>query len=275
MFDDLSLWEDIGYQRISGRLSYGSNVVLKRKIEATPEYFHELITPEESLQSKKFDNSTDQYKWIASQIKNNIEIDELDGDDILVIFPDVYTAKRKYIEFREFLNQLGVDSILVGVDTDRDTFRIPDHVSCSHIYRAKGNEAPMVYIVNAEQCADGYELIRLRNILFTAITRSRGWIRICGVGEEMKLLEKEINKCIKKEYTLDFKLPTRTELETMRRINRERSEEEVKKLNIAQNSVKQLIEGIEKGEIDSELLPELEALLQIYKKSKNNRNEDE
>ena len=33
--------------------------------------------------------------------------------------------------------------------------------------------APMVYIVNAEYCAQGAEMITLRNTLFTAITRSR------------------------------------------------------------------------------------------------------
>jgi len=268
MFDELKLWEDIGYQRMSGKLSYGSNVVLKRKTESTPEYFKELLEPEESIQSKRFKSSEEQYKWVADQIKKNIEVDELDPDDILVIFPDAYRSKREYLDFRKFLNQLGINSILAGVDTDRDTFRISNNVSCSSIYRAKGNEAPMVYILNANHCADGNELIKLRNTLFTAITRSRGWIRVCGFGEEMKLLEKEINKCIDKEYTLDFKLPTKKELESIRRINRERTQEEVKNLSIAQNNVKQLIEGIEKGELDPESIPQLEALLKVYKRSK-------
>lgn len=275
MFDELKLWEDIGYQRVSGRLDYGRNVVLKRKIESIPQYFIELLKPEDSIKSKKFESNEDQYNWVANQIKNNIEVDELDADDILVIFPDAYRSKRQYINFRKFLDHLNINSILVGVDRDRDTFRVSDHVSCSHIYRAKGNEAPMVYIMNADECADGYELIKLRNTLFTAITRSRGWIRICGVGEEMSLLEEEINECISKGYALDFKLPTKKELESMRRINRERTQEEVKRLNVAQNSVKQLIEGIEKGELDSELIPELESLLKIYKKSKLDYEENE
>ena len=47
-------------------------------------------------------------------------------------------------------------------------------ITVSGIFRAKGNEAPMVYIANADYCASGHEMIRLRNILFTAITRSRG-----------------------------------------------------------------------------------------------------
>lgn len=275
MFDELQLWEDIGYKRVSGRLSYGSNVVLKRKPESTPNYFVELLKPEDSVQAKVFDSPAEQYKWVAIQIKNNIEEDELDPDDILVIFPDAYRSNREYVEFRMFLSHLGIDSILAGVDTDRDTFRISNFVSCSSIFRAKGNEAPMVYIVNANHCDDGYELIKLRNTLFTAITRSRGWVRICGVGEQMKLIQDEIEQCIDKDYNLDFKLPTLKELESIRRINRERTQEEVKNLSLAQNNVKQLIEGFEKGQLDPELIPELEALINVYKKSKMSEHEDE
>ncbi|HEY5583710.1 MAG TPA: ATP-binding domain-containing protein [Ruminiclostridium sp.] len=275
MFDELELWENIGYQRISGKLSYGSKVVLKRKMDSTPEYFIELLKPEESVQAKVFESSKDQYRWVADQIKKNIEVDELDPDDILVIFPDAYLSNREYIDFRRYLNQLEINSILAGVDTNRDTFRIINYVSCSSIYRAKGNEAPMVYILNANYCAEGYELIKLRNTLFTAITRSRGWVRICGVGEEMSLIEEEINRCANKDHTLDFILPTKKELESIRRINRERTQEEVKKLSIAQSNVKQLIEGLEKGEIDPDSLPEFEALLKVYKKLRNDNNEHE
>jgi superfamily I DNA and RNA helicase len=275
MFDELKLWEDIGYQRISGRLQYGNKIILKRSTKSTPEYFADLLKPEESVQSKVFKSAEEQYKWVSNQIKNNIEYDELDPDDILVIFPDAYRSNKESIDFRKSLNQLGIKSVLAGVDTDRDTFKMPEYISCSSIYRAKGNEAPMVYIVNANHCSDGLELIKLRNILFTAITRSRAWIRICGVGEGMDLLQEEINKCIEKGYILDFKLPTKEELESIRRINRERTQEEVKKINLAQSNVKQLIEGFEKGELDPELIPELEVLLNVYKKSKMSDNEDE
>lgn len=275
MFDELSIWENIGYQRISGRLAYGNQVVLKRKTESTPEYFIQLLEPHESVQSKRFKSVEDQYKWVAEQIKKNIEEDELDPDDILVIFPDAYHATRQYIEFRNHLNRLNISSILAGVDTDRDTFRIADIVSCSSIYRAKGNEAPMVYIVNSHYCADGYELIKLRNTLFTAITRSRAWVRICGVGNEMDLILEEVNQCVINEYNLKFKVPTKKELDSIRRINRERTQEEVKKLSDAQNSVKQLIEGFEKGDLDSELIPGIEALLKAIKKSKFNEHDDE
>jgi superfamily I DNA and RNA helicase len=274
MFDDMKLWGEIGYKLERGRLEPGSNVILARKPEATPKYFNELLTPSTSVYSKAFTTTDEQYKWVADQINKNITEDELDPDDILVIFPDAIRSKSQYTDFRRFLMQKGIDSVLVGVNTDKETFRISGHISCSGIYRAKGNESPMVYLVNGEFCAEGIELIKLRNILFTAITRSRGWVRICGVGMGMNSLEKEINKCIQSNYALNFTLPTKEELATMRRINRERTEKEVEKYSKAQKDLQSLLAQFESGELDPELFPEVKELLSFINQSKKSVTND-
>lgn len=276
MFDDLGVWEDIGYKVEAGSLEYGSEVTLARKIEAAPSYFRNLITPQDSVYAKSFVSESEQYKWIADQIEINLTQDELDPDDILVIFPDAYYSKSEYVSFRSFLLQKQINSVLVGVNTNRDIFRVQGSVSCSGIYRAKGNEAPMVYVVNSNYCAEGPELIKLRNILFTAITRSRGWVRICGVGEYMDLLQEEINKCISENhFQLKFTVPTLEELQQLRRIHRERTEEELKKHHELQGNVKNIIAEIESGDFDLEMIPELEALLNLVKQSKQRINDEE
>ena len=61
-----------------------------------------------------------------------------------------------------------------------------------YTYIAKGNEKPMVYLADAEYGCLQSEIVHARNMLFTAITRSRAWIRIAGVGNAMELIEKEI-----------------------------------------------------------------------------------
>lgn len=86
----------------------------------------------------------------------------------------------------------------------------------------------MVYIANSEYCADGAELSKLRNILFTSITRSRAWVRICGVGEEMQQIQREYEQCADNDYNLCFKVPTPKELEAARKLNRERTSTEKK-----------------------------------------------
>ncbi|MNO23265.1 UvrD/REP helicase [compost metagenome] len=278
MFDDLKVWEEIGYKVENGRLRLGSKVVLSRKPESTPTYFYDMLTPKTSIESKIFESEALQFKWVADQIHKNIEEDELDPDDILVVFPNALRSKSQYSEFRKFLIQKNIASVLVGVNTDRETFRVPGHVSCSGIYRAKGNESPMVYIVNSDYCSEGFELIKLRNILFTSITRSRGWVRICGVGSYMELLNDEIQQCIDNDYSLDFKLPTDEELAQMRRINRERSEEEIQQYTKAQRKLKEIqkvLEELEENGIDPESLPEFNNLLRLFNNSKKSVDEDE
>ena len=166
----------------------------------------------------------------------------------------------------KFLKANGINSILAGVDTDRDTFRVNGCVTCAHVYRAKGNEAPMVYIANAEYCADGMELIKLRNILFTSITRSRAWVRVCGVGEKMQQIQKEYNQCVTNDYDLHFRIPTDEELKKARRLNRERTSTEKRLLETTKDNINELIDNIEKGTVDSELLPELNKLMKLLKR---------
>lgn len=261
LFNDLDLWEDIGYQVTSGTLSYNHEVTLKRKPSSTPQYFQKLMQKEDAVITKCFDDAFDQYEWVAEQIYKNINEDELDADDILVIFPNAYYAKSQYSVFRDSLLSKEINSILAGVTADRDTFKVDGFITCSSIYRAKGNEAPMVYIVNADYCACGAEMIKLRNTLFTAITRSRAWVRICGVSDDMRALEAEINKCISNDYELKFKIPTENELERMRLIHRDRTETEKKELKKTQDMIKNLTIALQKGEIEPSSLPGISALL--------------
>lgn len=269
LFNDLDLWEDIGYQVVSGKLMYDHDVTLKRKGSATPQYFSDLIDKEDAITTKRFSDQFEQYEWVAQEILKNIQYDELDPDDILVVFPNAYSAKSQYSTFRDVLLNKGINSILAGVNADRDTFKIEGCVTCSSIYRAKGNEAPMVYIVNADYCARGAEMITLRNTLFTAITRSRAWVRICGTDVEMDILETEINKCISNNFELKFKIPTKNELEKMRLIHRDRTDSEKKELKETQNMIKKLTKAFQNGEMDPASLPEISALLKVLGVAEN------
>ena len=261
LFNDLDLWNDIGYHVVTGKLSYNENVSLKRKPSATPRYFSELISKEDAIFTKTFKDVYEEYDWVAQEIKKNIIEDELDPDDILVIFPDAYRAKTQYSHFRDTLLNHGINSCLAGVNIDRDTFKVEGAITCSSIYRAKGNEAPMVYILNSEYCACGTEMITLRNTLFTAITRSRAWVRICGVSPVMEILSTEIDKCISSSYELSFKIPTKDELDKMRLIHRDRTDSERKELKETQIALQKLTQSLRKGELDPSSIPEIAALL--------------
>ena len=177
---------------------------------------------------------------------------------------DSTTNNFKYYTFAQHLARYSISSMLAGVTNERDIFHIPGSISCSAIYRAKGNESPMVYIVNADCCYEGIELIKLRNTLFTAITRSRAWVRICGVGSAMDGLIAEIQRFIDKEYVLDFKIPTKTEMNKLRTINRERSASDTRKIEEAQKGVRTLLDLVAKGELDASQIPELGSLMKLF-----------
>jgi len=266
LFDDLSLWTEIGYGVDNGSLSFDDNVTLKRREDSYPKYFEELIDKNDAVTTKTFESSVEEYEWVAEEIKRNIEIDELDPDDILVIFPDAINSKKQYTTFQQSLQRRDINSHLAGVTSNQDTFTIDNFVTAASIYRAKGNEAPMVYIINANWCAMGHELIKLRNVLFTAITRSRAWVRIYGVGERMKYIEDEITKVRNNEYKISFKIPKLEELQKMRLINRDRTPQEKVDIEKAERNLKEVLRLIDEGIITKENTPELQSIIDSIQK---------
>ncbi|MCD5413461.1 MAG: ATP-binding domain-containing protein [Clostridiales bacterium] len=267
MFESLESWRDIGYTVKSGKLEPNNIVKLGRKNAATPKFFDDLLKPTESIVVQNFDSKEKQYAKAAEEILKNIQRDELDPDDILVIFPNIINTKKEYRKFEKHLEQRGIRSVLAGVTTNRDIFRESGSITCSQIYRAKGNEASMVYILNSDFCADGMELTKLRNILFTAITRSRAWVRIYGAGQNMEIITKEINKCKESNYEPQFQIPTIDQMKKTRKLYRERTSKEKQKVEEAKLAVSDLIESVKLGELDANLVPELRTLSNLIRKS--------
>lgn len=113
----------------------------------------------------------------------------------------------------------------------------------------------MVYLLDSQYCHSGYELTRKRNTLFTAVTRSRAWVRICGYGPGMIELEGELREVIGKGYLLDFNVPTLPELEKIRRIHRDMTPDEKRRLTEAKKSAEILLKQLESGDLDVEHLP--------------------
>ena len=115
-------------------------------------------------------------QMLFNSIVKNIHEDELKPEDILVINPDPFTTQKNVGLVRKALQQNDIDSEIAGVTTSRDIFRKNGAVTFTGIFRAKGNEAAMVYIIHAQDCADSFDpnhLALIRNRLFTAITRSK------------------------------------------------------------------------------------------------------
>ena len=253
-FDDAGLWTDVGYSVKQGALEPGQRVTLVRGPDSFPQYFPRLLDPDDVVSHHRFASESEQADWIAAEVEANLLGDELEPDDILIVLPESRTARADARPISAALARLRITSHLAGVTSSVDELFSPESVAIAHIHRSKGNEAAMVYVANANRCVSSYSQVTLRNTLFTAITRSRAWVRVCGVGDQMKALEDEIGK-VKENYELRFKIPTRDELAKMRQIHRELSASERQRLESMTKSLRGLIESIARGEIDLEQLP--------------------
>ena len=91
-------------------------------------------------------------------------------------------------------------------DKSADIFKPKGFVTITTPFRAKGNEANIVFVINSQQVSGDFSL-RMRNAFFVGVTRSRGWCYISGYGNGMDMLVTEIEG-IKKDFpNFKFKCP--------------------------------------------------------------------
>ena len=188
MFEDKKLWEDIGYIIKDGVIKDGETVTLYRTEETSPGFLENHSQIDDLIQFRKFDNINQEARWIADDIEKNLRDEELKYQDIMIIHPDPKVTKGYVSQLRIMLMDKKIKSHIVGVQTTPDDFFQEDSIAITQIYRAKGNEAAVIYLINADLCAKGINLSRKRNILFTAITRSKAWVRVSGLGDDMDIL---------------------------------------------------------------------------------------
>lgn len=273
IFEQNSLWTDVGYQIASGQLEDGKDVVLRRTDETSPPFLEEHSAIDDLIQFKLFDSKEDQAEWIAKEIEKNLNREELRFDDIVVINPDPLSTRNEMSLIRTALFDRRIPSHLAGVDTSPDVFFSSgsDSITCTGIFRAKGNEAGMVYIINADDCYESYfNLPTIRNQLFTAMTRSKAWVRVCGIGNKMKNLINEFHQVKSKNFKLEFVYPTKPQRESINIVNRDISYADMQKIKVKKGEFDSLIHEIEKGTLLFEDLGEkqIAALLQALGKNK-------
>ncbi|WP_083876513.1 ATP-binding domain-containing protein [Ideonella sp. B508-1] len=202
----------------------------------------------------KFDDAKAQADWLATQIQHDIEQEELRPDDIVVINPNPFTTEREVGPVRAALFAKDIDTELAGVSTSADVFSKADAVTFTGIFRAKGNEAGMVYIMNAQDCYAGWDkstTALVRNRLFTAITRSKAWVRVLGIGVNMNALIGELNALIRHDFKLVFQYPTADEKKDLRLINREiLGRRRIKQ----RKTIDEIMDAVAAGELDPEQL---------------------
>lgn len=265
MFDSSNLWRDIGYRLKHGKLRDGSRVTLRRTADTSPKFLEDHSSPDDLVKFVRFKSKKEQIEWVAKAVVENLEQDDLRYDDIVVINPNPLTTRREVGPIRSRLLDLGVQSHVAGVDTSADVFfqEHADSVTFTGIHRAKGNEAGMVYLINAQDChGQGRNLARIRNRLFVAITRSKAWVRVLGVGEGMRALKAEYHRLVDQGFELRFTYPSQEQRERLRIVHRDMTDEEQRRLRKSREELGALAADLASGNLQVEdLNDELARLL--------------
>lgn len=264
IFDQDSLWTDVGYSIESGQLEPGSPVTLMRTPETSPLFLEDHSDIDDLIQFVSFPDSEAQTKWLCESIKNDIYNEELRPEDIVVINPDPIKTQNAVGDARKILFKSNINSEIAGVSTSRDIFSKEGAVTFTGIFRAKGNEAGMIYVINAQDCYSAFtkaQLALIRNRLFTAITRSKAWVRVLGIGPYMDYLSNEWRSLRENDYKLSFDFPTPDEKKKLRLINIDLTPRQLARERSLQKKKDDLIRAAQSGEVDiTQLIEDLRRL---------------
>lgn len=224
-FDDPNLWDDVGYIVEQGKMEPGNNVILKRTNETSPDFLEKHSDIDDLILFKAFPTAQEQAKWVCHEIYKNIKEDELNPENIMIIHPIIYNFDNDISLLIKELKEKEINFFIPGKDErSKDRSFQEGAITITNIFRAKGNEVPMVYLIHSEYLYSGIygrNLITKRNILFTAITRSKSWIRVCGVGSDMEKLIEEFNQVKNNDFKLNFIYPTPEEIKRLNLIHRD------------------------------------------------------
>ncbi len=217
MIPTRSSWEAMGYRVIQPdreRFNPGDEVIIERPVEYSHNNLEVLLHargPEDTDLIRTHVVETDEAEcaFVAQMIADLIYKDHVPAQNICVVTLAFYIGSEHLMAVREALLHHKIASAAPGlIDRPRD-FAKRGAVTITTPFRAKGNEADFIFIMQGQRVfQDG--ILRDRRSLFMALTRSRGWTWISGIGRGMEALDEEIRQ-IKAHYPqFRFIYPSRT-----------------------------------------------------------------
>lgn len=209
-------WESLGFKVEQGNCRDGEQMVISRPIENTPSVIHEQLD-HYSMRWRSFDSLDEECMYVASEITKDIKEQGLLPDDICVICVDQRQIERYYSTLSDLLSSQTIRTfnMLKAANANRK-FSYEGFVTLATLNKAKGNETGMVYIVGADALFKYPGNVLARNKLFTAITRAKGWVTICGTNKTvMNICSEELHRLKDNDYKLVFTQPSQAQTKTV------------------------------------------------------------
>lgn len=231
-------WQDVGYEVIEGNCVEGEETTIYRPDKNSPSTISSKQNIDEIIKWYMGQSFADEIEWVCKSIVSDMQ-ENLLPEDVLIVCLDDRNARRYFRLISERLMQYRIRTNNILESYTGDEFIVEGCVTLSTVYRAKGNEAAVVYVVGT----DTFNLLNKdditeRNKLFTAFTRSKAWLRISGANDNFAFLIKEIKEAIKNLPNLKFRYPG--EIKTLRRELAEANEHKNKMLRLLAEKLDEL-----------------------------------
>ena len=277
----VDVWSAIGYVSDS-TIEEGKEATLYRTKDTSPDFLN--VDKNEIIKFNKNKDVTEMYDALFDTIFYDINTEQLTPRDIMIIDMDTLSYSNNYNNLILYLNEVneGRETAgkpifdfrihTAGAASPEDFFR--NHsIVYSSVRRAKGNESFMVYIINAQKCVNSLQRRADRNALFTAITRSKGWVRVFGYGEDMESLCNEFEKIKEHDFKLYFaNYPTKKEQQTIFLNNRDVADGEKRAFDQTKELINKLSQegSISKVQLMKQLFDaDTNELLQLLQEAEN------
>ena len=245
-------WNDVGYDVIEGTFTAGERVRILRPEENSPLH---LETPRKTpiIDCHVANSLPEEIEWVVDGIRRFLS-GGLHPEDIMVVSLDDRNSRTYFTTISGALALADIDTNNIIADPYTEPpFHVPGRVTLSTVYRAKGNEAAVVFAVGIDAISPRTR--SSRNRLFTAFTRAKAWLRVSGIGELAVAFENEIRTALERFPYLDFTMPDLRQVEL---IQRDLSERHAKAMKIRNEFTKRLrSEGFSEDEIYDILAVEL------------------
>lgn len=213
-------WEARGYEIIQPRdknkFEENDHIVVERPEKYSKNILEKLVDEHSKFSSndiikfKNFDTIKQELDSVIKTIRYLINNDKIEPEEIVVISLDKSSANSHFNYIRTNLNSYGVLCITPGFVESSDLFKEKGRVTLTTAFRAKGNEANIVFVINSQKAISDSTL-RQRNALFVSITRSRGWCYITGNGPDAVKLKKEIDAIDNDYPKFEFDFPSESD----------------------------------------------------------------
>ena len=211
-------WAALGY-KIAGSWQLGKQITLTR--EANPPNIISELWSEPTIDFERFTSRQQELSVLAKKLKQiTTEPIQPERAILVIVLGSTYEANTLLKQTATFLINQGVrvylpsqrtyNSIDSTQQNNPNRFWHPGSVTVSTIYRAKGQEADFVYLVALDRIA-AEDNIYLRHQLLVALTRTRAWVNISGIGDYP--LYRELDKLIQQEQTITFTVTSQPQRE--------------------------------------------------------------